>query len=129
MSDNYKIIRRTRDAVRELKSQAWGQTKIATHIGVSPTIIADLLVMDEVAQDLRKPTIDKFRKFLDTRSAAKQHFAAEEEKQDPTPIPPVEDSPKDTTIGLLAELTELSVRFVKCGYRLDASLTLIHQPK
>lgn len=136
MSDNYKIIRRTREAVRELKSEAWGQTKIAKHIGVSPSIIADLLILDEVAQDLRKPTIDKFKKFLDTRSAAQQYMKDEKEKQeskspeyqDPGP-PPFDGKKKDTSTGLLVELTELSVRFVKCGYRLDASLTMIHQPK
>ena len=127
MSENYKIIRRTRDAVRELKSQAWGQTKIANHIGVSSGIISDLLLLDEVAQDLRKPTIDKFRKFLEKQSAAKQHMADEERRLDK--IPEEEPKKKDTTLGLLAELTDISVRFVACGYRLDASLTMIHEPE
>lgn len=134
MSDNYKVIRRTRDEVRELKAQAWSQSKIAKHIGVSSAMIGDLLELDEVAQDLRKPTIDKFRKFLDTRAAAKQHLYEISDQpaahNDPGGLGDVHFWPKkeDTSVGLLNELTVLSARFANCGYRLDASLTMIHYP-
>lgn len=127
MSNNYKIIRRTREAVKDLKSKGWAPTKIAKHIGVSLAIVQDIVILDEVAMNLREPTIDKFRKFLDTRSAAKQHFDDQDGKS--APLPPIYvGRKKDTTVGLLAELTELSVRFVACGYRMDASLTMIHTP-
>ena len=126
MSEHYKIIRRTREAVKDLKTQAWTDTKIAKYIGVSVAIIKDIVILDEVAMNLREPTIEKFRKFNNARAAAKQHLAHEAAESKTPPI--YVGKKKDTTVGLLAELTELSVRFVACGYRMDASLTMIHTP-
>lgn len=146
MSQHYKIIRRTREAIKDLKSKGWAPTKIAKHIGVNLTVVQDILIIDEVAMNLRTPTIEKFEKFLKKQAAVKKHFdfypsppeqfRAQEarlqkkvDESEPQPEPePLDESPKDTTIGLLAKLTELSVRFVACGYRLDASLTMIHDP-
>ena len=136
MSQHYKIIRRAREAIKELKSKGWAPTKIAKHIGVNLTVVQDILIIDEVAMNLRTPTIEKFEKFLKKQAAVKKHFDAQEarlqkkvDESEPQPEPePLDESPKDTTIGLLAKLTELSVRFVACGYRLDASLTMIHDP-
>lgn len=137
MSEHYKTIRKAREAVKELKAQAWNDTKIAKHIGVSVSIIKDIVVVDEVAMNLREPTIEKFRKFLDTRSAAKQHFAAEEEKSEPEPAPvyvqpdlppPYEGKKIPMPEDLLGQLNELSTKFASKGYRLDCTLTLQKLP-
>jgi len=137
MSEHYKTIRKAREAVKELKAQAWNDTKIAKHIGVSVQIIKDIVILDEVAMNLRQPTVDKFRKFIDTRSAAKQHFAAEEEKPEPEPAPEYQDPGPPPYGGrkiampedLLADLNELSTKFASKGYRLDCTLTLQHSPE
>ena len=141
MSEHYRTIRKAREAVNDLKAQAWNDTKIAKHIGVSVAIIKDIVILDEVAMNLRGPTIDKFRKFLDTRSAAKQHFADEKEKLNPKPPeqePPVYVQPdlpppyKGKKIqmpdDLLGELNKLSKKFASKGYRLDCTLTLQKLP-
>ena len=148
MSEHYKTIRKAREAVKELKAQAWNDTKIAKHIGVSVSIIKDIVVLDEVAMNLREPTIEKFRKFLDTRSAAKQHFADQEEKSEPEPElkdmgkedhkypeyddpgpPPYKGKKIPMPEDLLGQLNELSSKFASKGYRLDCTLTLQKLPR
>ena len=91
--------------------------------------------------NLRGPTIDKFQKFLDTRSAAKQHFADEEEKLEPKPEPkpeqivyqdpgppPYKGKKIAMPDDLLGELNKLSKKFASKGYRLDCTLTLQKLP-
>lgn len=151
MSAHYKTIRKAREAVKELKNgdDPWNDTKIAKHIGVSVSIIKDLVVVDEVAMNLRQPTIDKFRKFLDTRNAAKQHMADEEAKDNPPPEElypapewnnkPPDEPPKAEPLyqwkkvqlpeDLLGQLDEISKKLASKGYRLDCRLTLQHPPE
>lgn len=152
MSAHYKVIRKTREAVKELKNgvDPWNDTKIAKHIGVSVSIVKDLVVIDEVAMNLRQPTIDKFQKFLDTRNTAKAYMADEERKSKPQPpeetypAPAWNDKPPDEPVkeepvymwkkvrmpeDLTEQLSELATKFASKGYRLDCVLTLQHKPE
>lgn len=155
MSDNYKVIRRTREAVKDLKSEGMTVTSIAKHIGIAVSIISDITELDEVAMNLREPTIEKFRKFLSKREQAKK-LRKKMEKQPPEPEKESDPGPEPITgeeeygfvpaypngtinfesitiatnlNGLLDALTILSKKFADKGYRLDASLTLQHEPK
>lgn len=145
MGDNYKVIRRCREAVEELKSQGWTITKIAKTIKISNAVVIDLENLDVVAMNLRQPTVEKMRKFVDTRDAAKQHLADQEKKKEKVNLPPPpkreELPPKMDPVkkepapslgdanNLLTELQNLSKRFAAAGFRLDAAVTLIKYPE
>lgn len=178
MSDNYKVIRQTREAVKDLRSQGWATNKIAKEIGCSGTIIQDMLDgVDEVAMNLRTPTVEKFRVFLKRRNKVEKFLEkppskipepekivfpedegkpSEPIKQDPDPETEDRQFPWgggdvhfwphnqekaamkwshiaycESVVGLLDLLNIVGEKLEQKGYRLDASITMIHkhQPK
>ena len=145
MSDNYKIIRKTREAVKDLKSMGWTNAKISKEINIVHSMVQDLLDLDEVALNLREATIIKFRAFLEKREEVSDFIDAEMEKamskeehkpQPPKDPEPEEWSPSFQTIilkysheDMLDVINFLAMRFAEKGYRLDACLTKIHNPQ
>ena len=140
MSDNYKVIRRSREHINELKAAGWSHGKIAKTIDVAHSMVGDILTIDEVALGLREATIKKLRKFNDTRAAALQFRQDLEEKVERKPEPPKEEVKKAplltfrtvnikyATEDMLDVINFLAERFAEKGYRLDACLTKIHDP-
>ena len=137
MSEHYKIIRRTREAIKELKAKAWAPTKIAKHIGVSLAVVQDILVIDEVAMNLRTPTIEKFVKFLASHEKKKPvQIIPEpkpERKREPDPnqdeqIPQPAFKKFVISDDLLAMTDSLIVEYNERGYRMDVTISRIFKP-
>ena len=132
MSDNYKVIRQTREAVKELKSQGWSNAKIASKINIVHGMVQDLIDLDEVALNVREATLIKFRKFLDERSPVKKEPEITDQKYSEA-APPVEPwspvlKPLVMTDDLLAWLDTLIAEFNERGYRLDVVIHKIYKP-
>lgn len=137
MSDNYKVIRASRENIKELKAMGWSHGKIAKTIDVAHAKIQDILEMDEVALDLREVTIKKLRKFNDG-------MVAKPKPPDNKPTPPVPDPPapdleaqkvrpvlKQFVVSddLLAMTDSLIAEFNERGYRMDVAISKIYKPE
>jgi hypothetical protein len=147
MSDNYKVIRQTREHIKDLKAAGWSHGKIAKTIDVAHPMVADILNIDEVALDLREPTIKKLRKFNDTRSAAIKFRETAEKAIEkhagplpaavPDPPPPdlerqkLQPVLKEFVISddLLAMTDSLIAEYNERGYRMDVQISKIYKPE
>ncbi len=151
MSDNYKVIRRTKEAVLELKAQGWTHNGICSEIGITHALLNDIESIDPVAIKVRSGTIDKMRAFLDQYEVGIEkplRKSSRPEKETVNFTPPVDEfrtkvpesmedaipehrgiekGPVDPDGNLLNDLNVLARRFDRAGYQLNANIELIHK--
>jgi len=149
MTDNYKIIRKAKDAALNLKSLGWTHNGIASEMGITFALLNEILDFDPVAVNVRGGTMEKLRAFVDRHEAGLEkpkRKKSEHKKKDPNKKPEfhvqVTESmadaiPDDVGIqigpnyvdgNLLNELNLLAEKFAKAGYRLNANIEFIYTP-
>ena len=153
MSDNYKVIRKAKEAALELKSKGWTNNGIIKEIGISFALLTEILEYDPVSVNVRDVTMEKLRDFIDNfakgidkplrkssrpeKSQVKKDPADKPEFNTVVPESMAEAIPEETGIirgprdldgNLLNDLNNLAKRFASQGYRLSASIELTYEP-
>ncbi len=147
MSDDYKVIREVKESILNLKSQGWTNNSIVNEIGISHTLLSEIMEYDVVSVKVREVTMGKMRDFLarnesglDKPVRKKSGPKPKEEEDFPITVPEsMKDAiPQDTTIdigpvdpdgNLLNDLNELAKRFAKAGYQLNANIELQYKQR
>lgn len=144
MSDNYRVIRTAQKAISDLVYiEKWSVNQVVKEIGVSHSMVNEMLTQDAVTVKIRDVSVDKLRIFVDKFEAGiekpvrkgkvniskpKDEFSMPVPESMADAIPEEKGIDKDPTgtENLLAELSDLAVRFSRQGYRLDVVCTLNH---
>lgn len=152
MSENYRIIRRTKKVILELKSRNWSQNQVVKEIGISHSLAAEIQDQDAVSVSVKDVTIEKLLAFLIKhennevpkplrkgkvvlKKSKKDEFEAPVPESMADAIPEdrgIERGPNtadpDKFVDLLDDLNSLAARFRMKGYKLDPVITKLYEP-
>jgi hypothetical protein len=150
MSDNYKVIRRAKEAMNNLIDiKGWSVNQLVNEIGITHTMVNEITTQEAVSVKIRNMSVEKLRNFINkfdngidkpARKGSLRTAPQVDEFAVPVPESMQESIPEERGIKeapganresgdkMLDELNVLANKFKMKGWKLDITLSRIYTP-